>query len=479
MKLAELIAAGAVGVVAAALLAPRQASAQCSVKFTSPTPRTNDFTGYSVSQAGDRYAVGIPYSNHEGRVLVFERIDGQYEMTADLLSPESPDQDGFCRDVAIAGDYLAVGAPLTDQAGADAAGAVHVYRRIAPFGSPLWVLDETITNPWPNDGDAFGAVVAMRIIGGVPVLVVGSPWSEVDAVEDAGRIWVFSRNGSGQWVIDMILQAAVLSAGQNFGSKVDLDDNRLIAAATGETVGGMNNAGAVYVFNRSGTSWIGGQRILAPLLDRSALDFFGSDVAVSGDRIAVGALGEDADGPSASGTVYIFDHNGFGWTLGERLRATDPQEFDFLGNAVDLVGDVVVSGVQRRNRVLTWRYDGIGSWVRTDVLLPVPLADPDANFGWSVALASDASSVLIGAYADVTDGLSNAGSAYLMDVVCCPVDWDRNGTVNSTDVSAFINDWFADISRGTTLTDFNRDGVVNSTDVSDFINAWFVGCDAP
>jgi hypothetical protein len=53
------------------------------------------------------------------------------------------------------------------------------------------------------------------------------------------------------------------------------------------------------------------------------------------------------------------------------------------------------------------------------------------------------------------------------------VDWNGDGSVNSTDVSDFINDWFADQSAGTLITDFNADGVSNSTDVSDFINAWF------
>jgi hypothetical protein len=52
-------------------------------------------------------------------------------------------------------------------------------------------------------------------------------------------------------------------------------------------------------------------------------------------------------------------------------------------------------------------------------------------------------------------------------------DWNRDGVVNSTDVSDFINDWFADQVSGGLTTDFNNDGVSNSTDVSDFINVWF------
>lgn len=55
----------------------------------------------------------------------------------------------------------------------------------------------------------------------------------------------------------------------------------------------------------------------------------------------------------------------------------------------------------------------------------------------------------------------------------CPVDWDNNGVVNSTDVAAFINSWFEDQVAGTFVADFDDNGVVNSTDVSTFINVWF------
>jgi hypothetical protein len=58
-------------------------------------------------------------------------------------------------------------------------------------------------------------------------------------------------------------------------------------------------------------------------------------------------------------------------------------------------------------------------------------------------------------------------------VVVCSTDWNCDDVVNSTDVSEFINSWFADQVGGTHAADFDHNGVVNSTDVSGFINAWF------
>ena len=55
----------------------------------------------------------------------------------------------------------------------------------------------------------------------------------------------------------------------------------------------------------------------------------------------------------------------------------------------------------------------------------------------------------------------------------CPVDFNDDGAVNSTDVSDFINAWFADQVNGTLITDWDANGVINSTDVSLYINDWF------
>lgn len=55
----------------------------------------------------------------------------------------------------------------------------------------------------------------------------------------------------------------------------------------------------------------------------------------------------------------------------------------------------------------------------------------------------------------------------------CTADVDRNGVINSTDVSEFINIWFSDQTDGGLRADFNHDNVSNSTDVSDLINAFF------
>ena len=54
----------------------------------------------------------------------------------------------------------------------------------------------------------------------------------------------------------------------------------------------------------------------------------------------------------------------------------------------------------------------------------------------------------------------------------CLGDWNGDGSVNTLDVLAFLNDWAA----GNLDADINGDGAVNTLDVLAFLNAWNAGC---
>ena len=54
----------------------------------------------------------------------------------------------------------------------------------------------------------------------------------------------------------------------------------------------------------------------------------------------------------------------------------------------------------------------------------------------------------------------------------CPADWNADGQVNSTDISAFLSGWLASVQGGNLAADFNADSAVNSSDISAFLTAW-------
>lgn len=54
----------------------------------------------------------------------------------------------------------------------------------------------------------------------------------------------------------------------------------------------------------------------------------------------------------------------------------------------------------------------------------------------------------------------------------CPADFDTSGSVNTQDIFAFINAWFA----GSGAADVNADDTLGIEDIFDFLNIWFAGC---
>jgi len=104
---------------------------------------------------------------------------------------------------------------------------------------------------------------------------------------------------------------------------------------------------------------------------------------------------------------------------------------------------------------------------------PVPNAMGTEVTGLSFVIASNAP---VG-YRDITVS-NDDGSAtglnlfYVLEGAGCPADWDGNGTVNSTDISAFLTAWLDSLNQGNLDADFDGNGQVNSTDISAFLSAW-------
>ena len=125
----------------------------------------------------------------------------------------------------------------------------------------------------------------------------------------------------------------------NFGSAVDLEGDTAVIGAELEDTGGPS-AGAAYVFVRSGTTWIEQQKLVAS--DAKSSDFFGEDVAISGDTILVGT--SNAEG------VYVFVRSGTTWIEQQKLVGSGTSSTDFFGRSVALSGDTALVGAMSRGQ---------------------------------------------------------------------------------------------------------------------------------
>jgi hypothetical protein len=260
-------------------------------------------------------------------------------------------------------------------------------------------------------GDAFGSAVA--IDGARAIVGAGSPGT--GSFADAA--YIYERMGAG-WREAAILTTTDITGGQ-FGVAVDIDGDLAVVGSPNASHTGMMRAGAAYVFERAASgAWMPAGRLIAS--DPTELERFGRSVAISGNRIAVGAFA-NAMLPGDLGYVYVFERgSGGAFTEVAKLRASDGREGDGLGMSVDIDGDTVVAGApfdnnttgERSGAVYVFTRAGGGGWSETGRLLATE-GTADDELGTDLSLAGDR--LAVGAPVADVDGDAGAGAVYLFE----------------------------------------------------------------
>jgi hypothetical protein len=303
-------------------------------------------------------------------------------------TPASAVQSGFS--VAISGNTAIVGAPGK----ANNRGSALIFVR----NGTSWQLQQEITGADSTTDDHFGWTVA---ISGETAVVGTYDINEVDQ----GAAYVFVRNG-----LTWSQQQKIMPAGgvvtDQFGSSVSISGDSLIVGAFGKD----NSKGAAYVYVRNGSVWT--QQQLLSAADGVAADEFGWSLAISGDRVVVGAPGDD----SLHGGAYIFFRNGTSWSQAAKIVASDGSTFDRFGysTAIDGVSAMVGSPLDSDNGILSGSgyifSEAGGTWAQQAKLLANDRAGND-KFGTSVAISG--LTAIVGSNGDDVGSNLDQGSAYV------------------------------------------------------------------
>jgi len=168
-------------------------------------------------------------------------------------------------------------------------------------------------------------------------------------------------------------------------------------------------AGAVHVFQRTGSTWVWQQKLLPTLPDGTVdginAQHFGWQLAFSDDTLVVGAQSDDDQGPG-SGSVYVFRRDATRFAPEAKLVATLPSgapdggEYFHFGTSVSVSGDRLVVGsagtfLKSVTNAAAYVFERSGSvWSsQAKLLATLPDGAPDAStgslFGASVAVAGD------------------------------------------------------------------------------------------
>lgn len=355
--------------------------------------------GNSVAMDADTAVVGAFNEGGSGAVYVFKRTAGSWAQEAYIKAPNADAGDSFGASVAISGDTLVVGATSEDSDSdviingttADAgntagqAGAAYVFKR----SGTTWAQEAYLKAPNSDANDLFGFSVG---ISG-DTIAVGAPGERSNQVTinngsgasgdnslaaSGGAVYVFKRTGV-NWAQEAYIKPSNCGSGDEFGYSIAIDTDTIAAGAyredssqntvtNGATASADNSAadaGAAYVFKRTGVNWAQEAYLKAP--NAEAGDFFAWSVAIAGDTVAVGAYAEDSNqftitnGATASsnnstasaGAAYVFKRTGVAWTAEAYLKPPNANTNYRFGYAVSISGDAVLVGSDQEESTLT------------------------------------------------------------------------------------------------------------------------------
>ena len=313
---------------------------------------TGDAFGRSVAMSGDTAVVGAtgdqddgPYS---GSAYVFQRDLGgpdSWGQVRKLTASDATAEDRFGTSIAISTDTVVVGAPGRD-VGSTSPGYAYVFSR-DHGGADNWGQLKKITASDAAKWDGFGTAVA---ISG-DTAVVSAAYND-DHGTNSGSVYVFRQDlgGPDNWGEVTKITASDAADGDDFGIAVAIWDDTVVVGTTSDGIG--YHAGSGYVFQRDhggNDSW--GEVAKLTASDAAANDLFGYSVAIWGDRVVVGAVGNEVHG-SHSGSAYLFHRHEGGvdsWGEVAKFTASDTTIDDCFGSFVSACGDYVLVGASGVN----------------------------------------------------------------------------------------------------------------------------------
>ncbi len=384
--------------------------AQISVKITSPEGSDFDYFGESVSIDGDYAVIGSWLEDNDngkdaGAARVYRRAGPGWEEEAVLLPADGEAGDQFGFSVYINGDYAFVGAPRDDNENGPFAGAVYMYKR----SGTDWVETGRLIAPDGELEDRFGAAISSR----GDRLIVGAPGASLGR----GAAYVF-HEVEGQWTFVNAVTGANGRVGDQFGSVVAIDGEYAIVGAGLHDHEGLSDAGNAYIYVFNGATWVEQTALGSP--DAIPTGEFGRSVALTGPYAFVGAPGEDLAGDREIGAVYVYERNGTSWTQRAKLTAFDGEPGDAFGSSLSALGSYAVIGSRwhRNNQgeksgaAYLFRLDN-SVWVSEARLLAADGAVGD-QFGSAVGFSNE--QVIVGARWDDNEMGQDAGAAYIFPV---------------------------------------------------------------
>jgi hypothetical protein len=359
--------------------------------------------GFSVALSSDGMTalIGGHYDDARGDTFggkgaawVFRRSGSTWIQEAKLTGGREKGHGEFGFSVVLSADgkTALIGAPDDD----DRKGAVWAFSRQAPG---VWVGSKLVV----NFQRGFGVSVALSADGNTAL--IGAPGTN----SRRGAVWFYARSGSGWRSQGELLGSKNGENGPgSFGGSVALSSDGTTALIGGPEDNHLR--GAAWVFRRAeGGTWaLQGHKLTGG--NEIGKAGFGNSVALSGDgNTALIGGGFDDD---RAGAVWVFARSGPTWMQLEKLSRLNVVGGEIgagrFGDRVALSsdGNTAFVGAPRDNGRgdfgvgAAWVLSRSAAWAQQGPKLTGGGESGLANFGWGAALSRDGNTALVGGYQD-------------------------------------------------------------------------------
>ena len=254
--------------------------------------------------------------------------------------------------------------------------ASYLYRKNT---SDRWMLSSRIIESESEEGGAVNKAVALHDKN-TALIGVPNSWYRKYA---AGAVFVYKNSGA-SWRKYATIAPSDLEEGEQFGSHIVTDGNILLISARK-----ADESGVVYMYTYANGTWINPLRIVPN--DSRERQYFGHSVSIEGNKIAIGAPG---DGAEEAGAVYVYTKTGTKWAVEKIIQKERKERTRFGTNVLLRSGKLFISALKDSTKSLVGQglepgvvyvYEQAGNTMQLVQTIQSPEKEENEQFGTALA----------------------------------------------------------------------------------------------
>lgn len=377
-----------------------------SKKITAPVRESRAEFGTSVAINNQFIAVGASREDiAKGAVYIYQKNGANWNFNQKITAPDGVEMAEFGGSIKFGNGFLVAASGRADIDGMIRAGALYIYE---PGSDDQWNFTKKLTAS-DYDNDALLGVNPTSFDVSDNLIVAGAPGFD----SWKGSVYIFEKVGN-HWEQTQKLNSPEGVDFGNFGIGVSVSGNYLAVGASGEN----SNAGKIYIYKKNGSGeWIFHQSLTSS--DHFENSYFGNSVSIDGNELVVGAYTEVNTGNPSMAYIFKLNDNG-NWEESQKISSYESFEHTYFAWMCEMKNDKLLISAPHLygtepGRALLYKKNSQNQWEFDQELKPANDVSEDF-YGWSIAMNSD--EIVVGSTRDNWDNneeneLNDAGSVYI------------------------------------------------------------------